>query len=160
MITRSLPFSLFFFVTIASAQPLAPPVDVFTSAQDGYHTYRIPALLLTPKGTLLAFAEGRKTSRSDTGHIDLVLKRSTDNGRTWSALQIIAADPPNTIGNPCPVVDRDTGTIWLPLTRNFGQDSERTINEGKSKGPRTVLITSSTDDGLTWTKLLDITSTT
>jgi sialidase-1 len=160
MITRSLPFSLFFFVTIASAQPLSPPVDVFTSGQHGYHTYRIPALLVTPKGTLLAFAEARKNSRSDTGHIDLVVKRSTDNGRTWSALQVIASDPPNTIGNPCPVVDRETGVIWLPLTRNIGADSERTINAGKSKEPRTVLITSSNDDGLTWTKPLDISSTT
>src|SRR5688572_26223960 len=86
--------------TTLPAQPLSPPVGVFISGQDGYHTFRIPSLLLTPKGTLLAFAEGRKTSRSDTGHIVLVLKRSTDNGRTWSALQIIAADPPNTIGNP------------------------------------------------------------
>jgi sialidase-1 len=144
--------------TTVPAEPLSPPADVFVSGQDGYNTYRIPALLVTPKGTLLAFAEGRKSGKSDTGHIDLVMKRSTDNGRTWSAMQVVASDPPNTIGNPCPVVDRDTGTIWLPLTRNLGQDSERDINAGKSKGTRTVLLSSSGDDGLTWTKPVDITA--
>lgn len=146
--------------TTVPAQPLSPPVDVWVSGQDGYNTYRIPSLLVTPKGALLAFAEGRKNSRSDTGHIDLVLKRSTDNGKTWSALQIVASDPPNTIGNPCPVVDRDTGTVWLALTRNLGQDAERDIIAGKSKGTRTVLMCSSNDDGQTWSKPTDITATT
>src|SRR6266404_5634441 len=42
-------------------------VDVFRSGEGGYHTYRIPALITTPKGTLLAFCEGRKNSGSDTG---------------------------------------------------------------------------------------------
>ncbi len=146
--------------TTVPAQPLSPPVDVFTSGQDGYHTYRIPSLLVGAKGTLLAFAEGRKSSRSDTGHIDLVLKRSTDNGRTWSGMQVVASDPPNTIGNPCPVVDRETGTIWLLLTRNLGEDTERDIIAGKSKGTREVLVSSSNDDGLTWSKPLDITAST
>jgi sialidase-1 len=146
--------------TTRPATPLSPPVDVYVSGQDGYHTYRIPSLIVTQKGTLLAFAEGRKTSRSDTGHIDLVLKRSTDNGLTWSAQQVIASDAPNTVGNPCPVIDRDTGTIFLALTHNLGQDRERDIIAGTSKGTRKVLMTSSTDDGLTWTKPRDITATT
>ena len=146
--------------TTRPATPLSPLIDVFISGQDGYHTYRIPSLIVTPKGTLLAFAEGRKTSRSDTGHIDLVLKRSTDNGITWSQLKVIASDPPNTVGNPCPVIDRDTGTIFLALTHNLGQDRERDIIAGTSKGTRKVLMTSSTDDGFTWTKPRDITPTT
>ena len=64
-----------------------PPVEsaVFVSGQDGYHTYRIPSVIVTPKGTVLAFCEGRKSSRSDTGDIDLLLKRSTDGGSTFSA---------------------------------------------------------------------------
>src|SRR5687767_1038259 len=118
----------------------AAPVDVFVSGQEGYHTFRIPSLLLTPKGTLLAFAEGRKNGRSDSGHIDLVLKRSTDSGRTWSAIEVVASDAPNTIGNPCPVVDRETGTIWLLLTRNLGQETEKEIIAGKSKESRRVLV--------------------
>lgn len=58
-------------------------VDVFTAGTEGYHTYRIPALAVTRSGTLLAFCEGRKTSREDLGDNDLMLKRSTDGGRTW-----------------------------------------------------------------------------
>ena len=52
-------------------------------ARAGYHTYRIPSLIVAPKGTVLAFCEGRKNGRGDTGDIDLVLKRSTDGGKTW-----------------------------------------------------------------------------
>ncbi len=59
-------------------------VNLFNSGVDGYHTYRIPSLLLSPGGTLLAFCEGRRNSRDDHGDIDLVLKRSEDGGNTWS----------------------------------------------------------------------------
>ncbi len=62
--------------------PLGKPL--FVSGRDGYDTYRIPALAVTGQGTILAFCEGRKSSRSDTGNIDLLMKRSTDRGQTWS----------------------------------------------------------------------------
>ena len=63
--------------------------DVFVAGQGGYHTYRIPALIITSNQTLLAFCEGRKNSRSDTGNIDLLLKRSADGGKTWSEPQVV-----------------------------------------------------------------------
>src|ERR1035441_6228175 len=63
--------------------------DVFVAGQGGYHTYRIPALIVTSNQTLLAFCEGRKNSRSDTGDIDLLLKRSSDGGNTWSEPQVV-----------------------------------------------------------------------
>jgi sialidase-1 len=110
---------------------------VFTSGTGGYHTYRIPSLLVTPKGTLLAFCEGRKTSASDDGDIDLLLRRSSDGGRTWGDLELVHEEGgtrPVTIGNPCPVVDRSTGTIWLAFCRNNTD----------------VFVTSTTDDGRTW----------
>jgi sialidase-1 len=133
---------------------------VFVAGESGYHTYRIPSLYVTPNGTLLAFCEGRKQTRSDTGDIDLVLKRSFDNGATWEPMQVIADGGPNTVGNPCPVVDRDTGVIWLPITRNLGEDRERQILDGTSKGTREVWIMKSTDDGATWSEPVDITETT
>jgi sialidase-1 len=133
---------------------------VFVAGERGYHTYRIPSLYVTPNGTLVAFCEGRKHARSDTGDIDLVLKRSFDNGATWEAMQVIADGGPNTVGNPCPVVDRDTGTIWLPLTRNLGEDKESQIMARTSKGTREVLIMKSTDDGATWSEPVEITETT
>ncbi len=117
---------------------------VYTAGEDGYHTFRIPALLATPKGTLLAFSEGRKTSRDDHGDLDLILRRSTDSGKTWGPVELIYEEGGNakiTIGNPCPVVDRTSGKIWLPFCRD---------NED-------VLITYSDDDGKTWAKPRDIT---
>src|SRR5260221_8311660 len=129
----------------SAAQTTRPAnlVDVFTAAQDGYHTFRIPSLLLTPKGTLLAFAEGRKSGARDSGPIELVMKHSSDGGATWGPLKVISADPPNTVGNPCAVVDRDTGTIFVLHGRNLGSDTESAILGGKSKGTRTTWITSS-----------------
>ena len=135
-------------------------VEVFTRGQDGYHTYRIPSLLVTQRGTVLAFCEGRKDSGSDTGDIDLLLKRSTDGGRTWSNQQVLWDDAANTCGNPCPVVDETTGTIHLLLTWNRGDDNEKGIKAGTARDTRRVFVCSSTDDGVTWTQPRDITATT
>jgi len=135
-------------------------VDVYQSGTEGYNTFRIPSVVVTTKGTVLAFCEGRKNSRSDTGNIDLVLRRSTDGGRTFAPQQIVWDDGDHVCGNPCPVIDRSTGTIWLLLTHNLGSDHERDIVAGKSQGSRTVWITHSTDDGLTWAAPTEITSTT
>ena len=118
---------------------------VFTAGTEGYHTFRIPALIATQQGTLLAFCEGRKNSRSDHGDLDLVLKRSTDGGSTWGPLQLVyeeGGDADITIGNPCPVVDQNTGIIWLPFCRNNDR----------------VFITKSQDDGLTWACPVEITA--
>ena len=133
-----------------------PHVDVFVSGEEGYHSFRIPAIVQTKKGTLLAFCEGRKSSRSDAGNIDLLVKRSTDNGKTWSRSIVVWDDADNTCGNPCPVVDQQTGVIWLPMTWNRGTDNERQIMDGTSQDVRHPYITSSSDDGLTWTSPVKI----
>ena len=138
-----------------AADPVQTPV--FVSGEGGYHTYRIPSVIVTPKGGLLAFCEGRKGGRGDAGDIDLILKRSDDSGKTWAKTQIIWDDAANTCGNPCPVVDAKTGTIHLLMTHNVGTDSESSIVGGKSKAGRTAWITSSTDDGVTWSKPTEIT---
>lgn len=120
---------------------------LWTAGQEGYHTYRIPALLVTAKGSVLAFCEGRKTGSGDHGDVDLIAKRSTDGGRTWSPHSIVheeGGEAKITIGNPCPVVDAKTGTIWLPFNRDN----------------KAVFITSSTDDGKTWSKPRNISATT
>ena len=131
---------------------------LFRSGENGYHTYRIPALLATRSGALLAFCEGRKDSASDSGDIDIVLKRSTDGGRSWSPMSVIADHGPDTIGNPAPVIDRSTGTIWLLLTGNPGSTAEGEIMHSGAGGTRTVWIMSSRDDGRTWTPPSEITS--
>jgi len=136
----------------------AAPVPVYVSGEDGYHTFRIPAIIATKKGTLLAFCEGRKAGRGDAGDIDLLLKRSSDGGKTWSRQAVIWDDASNTCGNPCPVVDEATGTIWLLLTWNRGDDPESTIKAGTSNDTRRVFVSNSTDDGATWAKPADITT--
>lgn len=137
----------------------AEQVDVWRAGEGDYHTYRIPALLRTRRGTLLAFCEGRKNSRADSGDIDLLAKRSHDGGRTWDAAQIVADYGPDTIGNPCPVQERSTGVIWLPLTRNPGDRIEKQIRAAEPGATRTVWITSSRDDGATWAQPAEITAT-
>jgi len=129
----------------AVAAPLFEEQVLWTSGEDGYHTYRIPALLVSKAGSALAFCEGRKTAGGDHGDLDLLMKRSTDGGRTWSPHSIVyeeGGDAKITIGNPCPVVDEPTATIWLPFCRDNKQ----------------VLITSSDDDGRTWSPPRDITN--
>lgn len=147
--------ALLLTATAAAADPLQAPV--FTSGEGDYHTYRIPSVIATTKGTLLAFCEGRKQGRGDAGDIDLVLRRSTDGGETWQPLQVLWNDGENTCGNPCPVIERSTGVIWLLLTHNLGKDTEAKIIDGTSVGSRTVWITKSSDDGLTWDPPREIT---
>src|SRR5262245_20562598 len=88
---------------------------VFQNGTDGYHTFRIPAVIAAKNGTLLAFAEGRKKGGGDAGDIDLVMRRSTDAGKSWGPLQVVWDDAENTCGNPCPVVDAADGRIHLLL---------------------------------------------
>jgi sialidase-1 len=128
---------------------------LFRTGEGGYFGYRIPALVVTKSGALLAFCEARKSSLNDTGDIDTVLRRSTDGGRTWSPMQVVADAGPDVCGNPCPVVDRASGTILLPLTQNKGDGPEGPIMRGEAP-PRTVWLTRSSDDGLTWLPPVEI----
>lgn len=134
-------------------------LTVFQAGENGYHTFRIPSLIKTSSGAIVAFCEGRKASSSDAGDIDLVFKRSEDNGVTWGPLQVLWDDSQNTCGNPCPVIDRTTGDIILLMTWNRGDDKEDRIIKGTSKDTRRVFIIRSKDDGLTWTKPEEITTT-
>ncbi|MGV3663632.1 MAG: sialidase family protein [Prosthecobacter sp.] len=141
----SLFLCMYFFMGVLHAAPTLEETVLWTSGVDGYHTYRIPSLLVTAKGTVLAFCEGRKTGGGDHGDLDLLMKRSADGGRTWAPQQIVheeGGDARITIGNPCPVQDAVTGTIWLPFCRDN----------------KAVLITSSDDDGQTWSTPRDISS--
>lgn len=133
---------------------------VFQRGDGGYHSFRIPALIVSPKGTLLAFAEARKNNLGDSGNIDLVLKRSKDNGKTWSELSVLWNDGENTCGNPCPVIDQSTGRIWLPLTWNHGEDHEKQIKDKTSRDTRRVYMSYSDDDGESWKTPYEITKTT
>jgi len=150
------------FCAVSTADESSPitTVDVFTRGVGDYHTYRIPAIVATTKGTLLAFCEGRKSGGGDAGNIDMLVRRSSDQGKTWSPPQVVWNDAGNTCGNPAPVVDQSTGVIWLPMTWNLGSDHERDIMSGRSQQVRQVFITHSSDDGLTWATPKKISDTT
>jgi sialidase-1 len=135
---------------------MAPPSGTDT---ESYHTFRIDSLIVSKKGTLLAFVEGRKSGGGDAGNIDLVLRRSFDGGKTWGPMQVVWDDGTNTCGNPCPIVDQSTGTIWLLMTWNRGDDGEGEIIAGKSKDVRRPYVCYSTDDGKTWSKPVDLAET-
>jgi sialidase-1 len=131
--------------------------NVYKSGTEGYNCFRIPALVTTSSGVILAFAEGRRNNCSDTGAIDIVLKRSYDDGKTWSHLQLVKRDSHNTSGNPAPVVEYSTGRILLVSSWNLGQDSERQIVNRKSKDTRRIFVQHSDDDGVTWSNAKEIT---
>jgi sialidase-1 len=135
------------------------PDYLFKSGSEGYACFRIPAIVTTKAGTLLAFAEGRKQGCSDTGDIDLVMKRSEDGGNSWSNLVVIWDDGGNVCGNPAPVVDVESGSIHLLTTWNLGEDHEKEIINQTSKDTRRVFVLRSEDDGLYWSEPEEITST-
>jgi sialidase-1 len=133
-------------------------VVVFESGKEGYSSFRIPALIVSKKGTVLAFCEGRSV-RGDTGDIDMVLKRSVDGGNTWGPLQVVWDDEKNTCGNCCPVVDEATGVIHLLMSWNLGSDHEGSIKNGTSGQPRKVYVSRSNDEGATWSTPEDLSET-
>jgi len=117
-------------------------IPVLDTKNHPYSSLRIPALVVTQKGTLLAFAAGRIDSGSDWADMDLVMRRSTDGGDTWQPLQVIAQRENKTpVDNPTPIVGRD-GTIHLVYQRDYAR----------------AFYTSSTDDGKTWSVAKDITA--
>ncbi len=131
---------------------------LFESGTDGYECFRIPAIVTSTRGTVLAFAEGRKKGCSDTGDIDLVMKYSEDHGESWSKLIVIWDDGENVCGNPAPVLDEATGNIYLLSTWNLGVDHEQEIIQGKSRDTRRVFVMSSEDDGQNWSEAREITA--
>ncbi|AQA11494.1 sialidase family protein [Streptomyces malaysiensis] len=137
----------------------------FRAGTEGYASYRIPAVVLTHAGTVLAFAEGRVDSSADYGRIDLVLKRSADGGRTWGALQIVARNEDGTAGNPAPVVldgGPHDGRVLLVHIRSAASATEDRIRRGEVSAAdgRRVWLTYSDDDGASWSGTREITAST
>jgi len=145
--------------TIVMAQ--MAPVTVFESGKEGHKSYRIPAIVALKNGTLLAFAEGRVNNAGDFGDINIVLKRSTDGGKTWTNLQTIVDYDQLQAGNPAPVVDLTDplypqGRVFLFY--NTGNNHEGEVRKGK--GLREVWYKTSTDGGITWSEAVNITTQT
>ncbi|MEU6572489.1 sialidase family protein [Streptomyces sp. NPDC046805] len=127
---------------------------LFKASRDpGYACFRIPAVVRTNDGTLLAFAEGRVLNCGDSADIDIVLKRSTDGGRTWSPLQVVDEGAGDTHGNPAPIVDRETGRVLLAETYNTGRTDSASCQVPCDRTPH---LRYSDDDGRTWSAPRDL----
>jgi len=140
------------------------PIKLFDGGSGDYHSYRIPSLIRTKNGTLIAICEGRADNNKDFGNINVVCRRSTNNGASWGAEIVIQGASLGTWGNPTAVVDQDSGTIYVLMSWNaagysqFGDDGTTKITE---PGQRRVYYTKSTQaqDGTVWSSPVNITST-
>ena len=145
---------------LAWAEPKLTHVDVFVSGTQGYHTFRIPVLQTAADGSLLAFAEARELSMDDPGfgkqHINLVYRRSTDGGKTWSPMKVIEdAGPYWSAANPASVVDRSNGRVWLLYLRCKPERNTDTARPGTDDSQ--ILARTSDDHGQTWSAPIDLT---
>lgn len=134
-------------------------VTVFKSGEEGYASYRIPAIVKGKSGELIAFSEGRVDHAGDYGNVDLVYKTSKDGGKTWGALQIAVDYEKLQAGNPAPVVDLldpayPKGRIFLFY--NTGNNHEGEVRKGN--GYREAWYVTSTDGAKTWSEPVNITT--
>ncbi|WP_185213093.1 sialidase family protein [Sphingobacterium mizutaii] len=134
---------------------------VFRSGEDGYASYRIPAIIKNNNGDLIAFSEGRVDHAGDYGNVDIVYKISQDQGKTWGKLNVAADYDKLQAGNVAPVVDLTdpaypAGRIFLFY--NTGNNHEGEVRKGK--GLREVWYITSTDGAKTWSEPVNITSQT
>jgi sialidase-1 len=145
-------------VNVHAAEPLLERTDVFSAGSNGIARYRIPGIVVTQHGTVLAYSEARKNGHSDWGEIEIHLRRSTDGGKTWGDGKQIAhfgarlegnprkktgGEREQTVNNPVAIVDRDTGAIEFLYCINYAR----------------CYSIRSTDDGVTWSEPTDITAT-
>lgn len=136
-------------------------VTVFESGKEGYNSYRIPAIIQAENGDILAFAEGRVAGSADFGHVNIVMKRSTDKGKTWGKLTVVASNQKLQAGNPAPVLDQSDPKY--PNGRLFLFYNTGNTDEGKMRhamGIRGVWYKTSTDGGRSWSAAVDITDQT
>ena len=166
MFTDKLPMRLTLSVTlmfllvgigVRAAEPALEKCEVFPAGMNGVALYRIPGVVVTTKGTVLAYCEARRNSRSDWGEIEVHLRRSEDGGKTWLPPQHIAhhgtrfeGNPrkksedgkrEQTVNNPVAIVDQQTGHIHFLYCVNYAR----------------CFSMHSTDDGASWSEPVEIT---
>lgn len=160
----------FVWLSVLAAEPKMnePPVltvkhvDVFRAGESGYFAYRIPAIETAANGSLVAFAEARKYNLGDPGFgkqdIDLVLKRSEDNGATWSEMKVIE-DPGElwSAANPATVLDRTNKRLWVFYLRC--RPERNTYSARPGTDDVLMLARWSDDHGRTWSDPMNLTST-
>jgi len=163
----SLLFLLSFF-TFSSLQGADRKVTIIhKQGQFDCHTFRIPAMATTNKGTLLAVYDMRYNSRRDLqGHMDIGLSRSTDGGDTWARPVPIMdmkkfgglPEDQNGCSDPNILIDRETGEILVSAVWTHGKpNTHQWVGKGSEPGhsihkSSQFMMVRSKDDGLTWSE--------
>lgn len=145
-----------------AAGAVEDPTILFRQGDGGFHTYRIPGVVVTARGGVLAWCEARKFTAADRGEIEIRLRRSIDGGRSWDNARQVAHLGPRLARNP-----------HMPerkKLKNMGGPDEQTVNNAiviaTRAGPVHLLYcieymrcfhVRSDDDGLTWSEPREIT---
>lgn len=150
--------TLAFALTIAK---FSGPQDVFVSrtldSSQPYPVVRIPALCKARNGDIIAVAEARQSIGDQSGNI-LVARRLSAKSTHWSSYQVVVSDPAASLNNPCLLVT--SGAIWLTYQRYPKGYNERNASaDFNPDSSCSSLIVCSRDNGLTWSKPIDITRT-
>ncbi|MFH1265683.1 MAG: sialidase family protein, partial [Planctomycetota bacterium] len=145
---------------VSGAGSLFEKTDVFTAGMENVCEYRIPSLVTTDEGTLIAVCDARVEKPGDAiNNIDLAMKRSFNNGRTWEPVRILANFPgQEAAADPCMLVDCETDTVWILYDYILGEPSP---NSDRKREQRVIMLHMilSRDDGQTWSEPIDITTT-
>lgn len=129
--------------TTVLGKPVMDRAVLYQAGEGGYYTYRIASMVATKQGSLLAFAAARKGKGGDWDPINIVMRRSSDGGRSWEPMRVVVQDGDQPCDNAMPITDYITGDVHLLYQIDYAR----------------CYYTKSTDDGATWTKPVDITAT-
>ena len=141
-------------------KPWIQTTDVFVQGEASVHSYRIPALVQTGRGTLIAVADARRDSSRDLpAHIALVIRRSSDNGRTWTPAGTLVQPPEGGVGDASLLLERGRNRVWCFFAYGPPGIGFNTSRPGARTGPSTLQVHAihSDDDGQHWSEPQDLT---
>lgn len=121
---------------VSAAERVPSKTDLFEAGQGGYATYRIPGIVVTKRGLILAYCAARKDGIGDWADIDIALRRSLDGGKSWQPAKILVDAGKATADNPTAIVDGQTGAIHFLYQVNYARCYYmRSENDGQSFSP-------------------------